>query len=135
MKRYIFKEDLNLMYVAAQSFPDDILNAHQILYSLVKDRKNREYFGISFPDEFGKIQYKAAVTENFKEEGFSLGLKTYRLKKGTYNYITIPDYKNDILTIQNAFKILLLSPYLDLNGACVEWHYNKNNVRGMVSIE
>ncbi|HET8803231.1 MAG TPA: hypothetical protein VFM72_01535, partial [Aequorivita sp.] len=102
MYQFIFKENKNLMYVPAKSFPNDILNAHQELHSLVLDKLNRDYFGISFPDKTGKIQYKAAVTENFVGEGELLGLKNYLLKKGIYNYITIPN--DNIPAIDKAFK-------------------------------
>ena len=135
MEQFLFKEDLKLMYVAAQSFPEDILGAHQRLHSIVKNKENRNYFGISFPDRTGKIQYKAAVTENFEGEGNLLGLKNYLLKKGYYNYITIPNYKNDIPAIENAFKILLLIENIDKNGACVEWYFNDQDVKCMVRLE
>ncbi len=122
MYQFIFKESKSLMYVSAQSFPDDILKAHQELHSIVIEKTNRDYFGISFPDETGEIQYKAAVTENFEGEGVLLGLKNYLLRKGIYNYITIPNYKDDIPSIEKAFKILLLNPGIDPTGVCVEWY-------------
>lgn len=116
------------MYVSTKSFPNYILKAHQELHSVVLDKLNRDYFGISFLDKTGKIQYKAAVTENFEGQGESLGLKNYLLKKGIYNYITIPNYKDDIPAIEKAFKILLLNPNIDSDGACVEWYYNENDI-------
>ncbi len=109
MKQHIFKEDLNVMYVPAETFPDDVFVAHQKLHAIVQSKENREFYGISIQDTNGKIQYKAAVSENYRGEGVSFELKTYRLKKGSYNYITIPDDKNDSASEGNAFKIFLLS--------------------------
>jgi hypothetical protein len=127
-----FRENKMLMYISAISFPDDILNAHQELHTMVTEKKGRDYFGISFSDSSGKIQYKAAVTQNYDGEAAALGLKTYLLKKGIYNYITVPNYKDDIVAIEKAFKILLLNPKIDPNGACVEWYFNDNDVKCMV---
>ncbi len=108
MKQHIFKEDLNVMYVPAETFPDDVFLAHQKLHAIVQNKENREFYGISIQDTNGKIQYKAAVSERFKGEGFSFELETCQLKKGSYNYITIADDKNDISVDGNAFKIFLL---------------------------
>ena len=103
MEQHIFKDDVGLMLIAAQSFPKDIFNAHEELLSWVTYKKEREFFGLSFPDKYGKIQYMAAATEYFEGEGMLLGLETFRLKKGNYHYITIPLYKNEIS--ENIFKI------------------------------
>ena len=113
MKMHILKEDLSLMFIAAQSFPGDIFNTHQKLLSLVTDKKNRQFFGISFFDKTQKIQYIAAVTENFKGEGMLLGLETFLLKKGDFNYINIPGNRNDFS--ENAFKILLFRQEMDFS--------------------
>lgn len=109
MKQHIFKEDLNVMYVPAETFPDDVFVAHQKLRAIIQCKENREFYGISIQDRNGRIQYKAAVSENFKGEGISFELETYRFKKGSYNYITIPDDKDDSFLEGNGFKIFLLS--------------------------
>lgn len=116
MNQLVFTKDVCLMYISAESFPDDVFLVHEKLNSIVKNKENREFFGFSFPDKNGKIHYKAAVTETFKQEGLQLGLKTYLLKKGNYNYITIPECKNNISEIENAFKIFLLKSSCDENG-------------------
>lgn len=110
MYQFNFNENKRLMYVSAKSFPEDIFQAHQLLHSIVIEKENRDYYGISFPDKTGKIQYRAAVTENFKGESAILGLNNYLLKKGKYNYITIPQSKDEISEIEKAFKILLFNP-------------------------
>ncbi|MEH6764973.1 MAG: hypothetical protein V7655_10780 [Aequorivita antarctica] len=128
MYQLAFMDDKKLMYVSAVSFPEDILNAHQELYTILSNKKGRDYYGISFADSKGKIQYKAATSLHFEDEAASLGLKTYLLKKGIYKYITIPTYKDDIAAIERAFKILLLNPKTTPLGDFLEGYYNDDEM-------
>ncbi len=109
MKEIIFKEDLQIMYISAHSFPNDIFKVHQELHSSIVNKDGRYYFGISFADGTGKIQYNCAATEMFEGEGASLNIKTAFLKKGVYHFISFPDAKEKSAENSEEFKILILT--------------------------
>ena len=54
------------MYVEAESFPFGIKEAFKKLESILMEKDNRTFFGISNADKNGKIIYKAAAWENMK---------------------------------------------------------------------
>jgi len=133
MERFIVSKDISVMYVAADSFPDGIMAAHHTLHAIVPFR-DRNFYGISFPNKKGVILYKAGVEKWSEEEAKSLALETYTIHQGNYNCILLKDYFKNPTLIQQAFEQLLASPNLDPNGACVEMYIGERDVRCMVRI-
>lgn len=60
--------DMKLMYVTASSFPDGILDAHARLHQLVPFSADRNYFGLSRPENNGPIVYRAAAEKKIPGE-------------------------------------------------------------------
>ncbi len=132
----IFQEqDTKVFYVTATYFPDGIQVAHEKLHALVPFSTDRKYFGISRPENNGPIVYRAAAEEIKKGEAEKLNCDTLVLKKGKYISLTIHDYTKDIQSIAKAFQQLLSSPGLDLQGYCVEWYVNNQDVKCMIRLE
>ena len=63
MESFNLESDINVVCVTAKSFPEGIVEAFDQLYSIVTVTESGRQFGISRPDERGKIVYKAAVEE------------------------------------------------------------------------
>lgn len=135
MEKYHLPDDITAMYITASSFPDGVLAAHQKLHSLVpmSESPERKYFGISFPID-GTIIYKAAAEELMDGEAKQHGLETYLIKKGEYTSLDIHDYMKNLSAIGEAFNELLENPYIDPNGACVEWYISDKDVKCMVRL-
>jgi predicted transcriptional regulator YdeE len=134
MENIKFDKDIVVIYIAASSFPDGVLAAHQNLHALFSSPASRRYFGISRPEN-GEIQYKAAAEELETGEAEKSGLQTITLKKGDYHAITIHDYMKGIPSIQKAFDTLISQPDIDPEGYCVEEYINQNDMRCMIKIK
>ena len=121
MEKFELDNDIPVLYVKADSFPDGIIEAHQKLHSLVPFSADRRYFGISRPED-GVIIYKAAAEEINQGEAKKLSLETFVIKEGQYISITIKDYTRDVQSIGKAFQKLTSQPGIDPNGYCIEWY-------------
>jgi hypothetical protein len=134
METTTFESDIKVFYITARSFPDGILEAHQMLHSLIPFSKDRKYFGISRPKK-GVIVYKAAAEEISDGEAEKLNCDTLVLKKGNYISLIINDFMKDIPAIGKAFQKLLQEPGLDPQGYCVEWYFNDKDVKCMIRLK
>jgi len=134
MKKYELTEDIVVLYVPAKSFPDGIQPAFDKLEDRLSSKNNRALFGISWPDQQGKILYKAAAGEKYDGEGKINELDTFTIKKGTYISEWIEDYKNNLPLIGATFRQLLHHSELDTNSYCLEW-YKGNDVLCMVKLD
>ncbi|MGC4021721.1 MAG: transcriptional regulator [Cyclobacteriaceae bacterium] len=118
METYYLKDDIKLLCVNASSFPDGIMDAHEKLKGLLPSTSGRKFYGISFPDKTGKINYKAGVEESFKDEGDKLKLETFVVKRGEYTGSRILNYIDHIESIDKTFQKILKDPRIDSNGCC-----------------
>ncbi|MBA3829476.1 MAG: transcriptional regulator [Taibaiella sp.] len=134
METYQSDRDIKVLYVTATSFPDGVMEAYQKLHALLPGTKNRNFFGISYPDKEGKIMYKAAVEEIFVGEAELLGCETFIIRKGTYISELIPHFADNMASIGTAFKQMIADPRIDPDGCCVEMYLNENDVRCMVRL-
>jgi predicted transcriptional regulator YdeE len=132
MDSFILGEDIEVMCIKADKFPDGIQAAHQKLHRTIPLREDRRFFGISRPepDENGTIVYKAAA-EYFDSDELS-GLEKFTIKGGSYNTYYIKDYRNNIDAIAECFDLLTGQAETDPNGYCIEWYIGDNDVKCMV---
>ncbi|WP_309642145.1 hypothetical protein [Flavobacterium sp.] len=135
MDHFSLSEDIKVMCITANHFPEGIEEAHQQLHDKFPLKDNRRFFGISKPDEHGEIIYKAAAEELEKGETEALGLEPFIIKKGHYNTYYLKDYTQNAGSIQEAFEILLGQDEIDPNGYCVEWYIGTNDVKCMVPVD
>lgn len=127
MEKFILENDLHLLYVAADSFPDGIMKAFDQLAAKVHDMGDRIIYGISKP-EAGKIQYKAAASQFAADEPARLNCNAIVIAKGTYLTETIINFMSDVSRIGTTFTKLLADPRLDPSSYCVEWYKGKDVV-------
>jgi hypothetical protein len=130
----VIDKDIKLIYEQAASFPEGVKAAHDKLHSLFPFTTERQYFGLSRPEN-GVIIYRAAVEEIAPGEAEKFHLPTTTLKNGNYISITIHDFMKDIPAIGKTFQELLAHPGIDPQGYCVEWYFNMDDVRCMVRLK
>lgn len=111
--------DIPVMYITAESFPNGALAAHQALHAKVPYAVERGYYGISWLEQ-GKIRYLAAAAELHVGEAKQLGLDIFIIKKGSYICEALPDFQKDISAIGKTFERLLADPRIDPQGYCLE---------------
>jgi len=135
MEKYFLDEDIVLVCIKADTFPEGVLAAHQKLHKIIPRIEGRMYYGISRPEENGEIVYKAAAEEMEPGEAAKSGLETFILETGTYISILIAGYLEDISSIGKAFQQLIHLPEIDPEGYCVEMFVNDDDVRCMVRLK
>jgi predicted transcriptional regulator YdeE len=134
MKQIELKKDIKVFYITAKSFPEGVLEAHQMLHALIPFSKERQYFGISYPNTEGVIMYKSAAEILNNEEAEKYNLEVFTIKKGHYISVLLKDYQKDISLIDKTFKQLLSDPRLDHKGYCLEVYLNEKDMQCMVKI-
>lgn len=136
MEEITLDKNIKVFYVTAKSFPDGIQEATDELHKIVPFSAERNYFGISRPENGGAIVYKAATEELESGEAEKYNCDTLVLKKGKYIGLKINDFRKDIMAIGKAFEELLKQPNLDPQGYCVEWYAtNDESVRCMIRLD
>lgn len=134
METITLDKDINVFFVTAKSFPDGVLDAHNKLQELVPFLADRNYFGISRPEN-GLLVYRAATEEKSQGEAEKYKCDTLILKKGEYISLTVNDFKKNPQSIQKTFQKLFSNPGLDPQGYCVEWYLNdKEAVKCMIRL-
>lgn len=135
MEKITLDRDIKVFYVTAKSFPAGIKDAADELHRIVPFSRERNYFGISRPENGGAIVYRAAAEEMENGEAKKFNCDTLLLKKGKYISLTVNDFRKDIMAIDGAFKELLEQPDLDPQGYCVEWYStDKESVKCMIRL-
>ena len=117
MDPYFLNTDINVLCVAADSFPNGITAAFDKLNSLIRSAEPRKIFGISYGDGQDNITYKAAAEERSAKEAEQLDCERFTIKKGEYISEYIADFMKNIPAIP-----AMPGP----NGYCVEMYLNNN---------
>ena len=134
MKLYQLDKDIKVFYVAADSFPIGVKEAHEKLHSLLPSAHDRNFFGISRPEGNGVIEYKAAVEETFPGEGEKYGCPTFVIPMGNYISQKLQDWEKDVTVIGRTFEKLLTHPDIDPDGFCLEMYLDKSEMICMVNL-
>ena len=134
MENYFIETDIKTFYVAADSFPAGVLQAHQTLHALLPTTESRKFYGISFPGKDGAIIYRAAVEESFAGEAGQLHCETFIIRKGKYCSSIIKDFMTDVTLVAKTFQQLLAHPDLDPNGYCLEIYPNEKDMICLVKL-
>ena len=136
MKTLKLDSDIKVFYVTAETFPEGIPDATNKLHQLFPFSKERKIFGLSRPENNGKIVYRAAAEEMEPGEAEKYNCETLIIKKGKYVCLSVNDFRKDVMSIDGAFKQLLKEPNLDPQGYCVEWYANdKEAVTCMIRLD
>jgi predicted transcriptional regulator YdeE len=135
MEKFTLNEEIRVMCVAAESFPEGIAAAHQKLDQVAPVASDRRHFGLSWGDDAGRIIYKAATEETEEGEAEKLGLETFTIKSGQYVQEQVEDFMQNIPTVAETFKKLLAQPDVDPKGYCLEWYLNYKDMKCMVKLK
>lgn len=135
MDSFTFQEDVKTYCVTASSFPEGIQEAHDRLHQLLPSNERRNFYGVSWPAHDGTIIYKAAAEIMDSDNDHLLpDLDIFTIKNGPYNSLYIPNYRNNLESIKQAFDLLLQQHEVDPNGYCLEWYINENDVKCLVPL-
>lgn len=128
MEAYILNENIEVVFLKAPIFPNDVPATYEKLKALLQVQPNRRYFGISHPDQSGEIQYKAAAEILPDEEINSSELQHFCIEKGTFISQYIVNHFQDSNSIGACFQTLLKHPKIDPKGYCLEIYKNYDDL-------
>jgi hypothetical protein len=124
MENYKLINDIGVVFIKVPTFPNDVPSTFEKLNAAIPYHPQRRFFGISHPDQTGKIQYKAAA-EIFAEETFETNdLQKFTIQKGDFSANYIVNHMEDSNSIGRTFQALLQDPRLDRQGYCLEMYKN-----------
>jgi hypothetical protein len=124
MEQVNIPQDIKVVFLKAENFPADVPDTYKKLHALIGEHPDRRYFGISHPDQTGKIQYKAAA-EILPSDYFSNNeLSRFTIEKGVFSSRYINNHFQDNNCIGDTFNELLRHPQLDPAGYCLEVYKN-----------
>ncbi len=89
MEQYIIETNIQVMFLVAPKFPDDIPNTYTKLEQAISDKTERRYFGFSQPNKEGVIQYKACAEMFNESEAQKYGLEKMTIKAGQFASVFI----------------------------------------------
>ncbi len=132
MDTFQLYDDIEIFCVTASSFPDGVKEAHETIHSKLEPPPGRNYFGISWFGEKGKIVYKAAVTEKKEGDLEQFNWEKRMIPAGEYYYKDINDFMSNIPAIGQAFEELGNLAPINEDSMAIEWYTGMNEVRCMV---
>ena len=135
METYNLEKEIKVLCTTATSFPDGIMAAFKKLESLSEDMCDRTFFGISRPDERGKIIYKAAVQQADENELDKYNVESFTIPAGEYITETILNWKDNMKAFGTAFTKLLDNPKMDYRYPCIEWYKSETEVMCMIKLK
>lgn len=124
MEPYNLTQDIEVIFLTAPNFPNDVPHTYEKLHALITDHSNRRYFGISQPDETGVIQYKACAEILPTDDFSTIDVQKYTILKGNFAAIYIVNHFKNSDCIGDALQELLKHAHLDANGYCLEVYKN-----------
>ena len=128
-------EDINVLYVKAESFPLGIKAAHEKIHSIVNEEDKRRYFGISWMNKNNEIEYLAAAEALNPNESDKYGCSTFTIRKGDYISETLLDWCKPEGRVAAVFQEMLKHPQLDKNGYCLEIYLNDTDMECLVKLQ
>lgn len=125
------EKDIQVCRLKASSFPEGVLAAHQALHARFPFSPDRNYFGISRPEN-GTICYWSATEEQITASLLAEGYEAFIIPAGNYVSILIKDFMKNPMVIGEAFQELIHLPGIDPDGYCIEWYKGMDDVVCMV---
>jgi hypothetical protein len=124
-------EDIVVMYVQAETFPQGIPDSFKKLEEIPGGLKDRHVYGIS-ACVGDKMIYRACIKENFKGEGEQVGLSTYAIPKGKYLYATLNNWRENLDQVPLLFEGFMDMPGIKKQTICLEDYISDDTMLAMV---
>ena len=121
MEKFILEKDIHLACIRANSFPAGIAEAQEKLQRLFDPQYGHSYYGVSYLYD-DDILYLAGVEIENESAVMSPECERYTLQKGNYIMVFIPQFRNHLHRIKDAFETLLSDPQIDPKGCCAEMY-------------
>lgn len=127
------ENDVRVFCNTVPTFPLGIRQAFDSLIKLVNGPAGRDFYGISYLDDQGKIVYKVAVSA-LDSEGPSKFGEPFTIKKGTYLGETLHGWMDNTNQIKDVFMKMMDDVRMDRSYPCIEWYKTDEEMICMVKV-
>jgi hypothetical protein len=128
---YEFTDDIRVLYVQAEKFPEGITDAFYKLEALTGDLKDHHVYGIT-ECTGEKLIYMACIKESFAGQAEQYGLPVYTIPKGQYLYYTLTNWRENIGQIPVLFDEFNTLPNVKKQTICLEDYLSDGAMWAMV---
>jgi predicted transcriptional regulator YdeE len=132
MEKYTISKNIEVFGIQVKTFPEGITGIFNQLMNKIIDGHNRDYYGISYMKDDGKIYYFAAAAEKEKGEAEKYKLESCKIEKGNYLIEAITEWKQKLHTINSVFHELMKEKNIDKTKPCVEWYKSETEMWCMI---
>ncbi len=131
METRTLHEDINIIYIQADSFPDGIDAVWQKIFTILPDVDKRiTYVGYSAMQTDGSITYRVGTPLLASDDASKF--TTMVIPKGVYISRRIENYMDHRDEFGNIFQELLAMDKADKTGCCIEWYESETVAHCMV---
>jgi hypothetical protein len=124
MEKYILSRHLKAFGEPVISFPFGIAETFEKLMKMTGAGYERSFFGISYMNAAGEIEYHAAVLETGEDEAEKYNCNRYIIERGEYLTETIWHWRDKTGSIKDVFNSLLKNGCPLKHAPAIEWYKN-----------
>ena len=133
MDKLILEDDVKVFGIEVKTFPLGIGEAFNELIKKTGDTAGaREYYGISFMNDNGKMIYKAVAEEKYDGEAKEYNYEEDIIEKGTYYFEVLKDWRNNTQCIKDIFQEMIKDEQVNKTKPAIEWYKNDNEMLCMI---
>lgn len=133
MELYHQSENITVSGILVKDFPEKIKEAFDSLFNNLG--AERDYFGISWMDENGKVVYYAMAREAFAGEGRLYGYELFTIEKGSYKTEMIRNWMSKTGSIKDVLHNLMGNNSPGAGNPCIEWYRSDEEMLCMVKAD
>jgi hypothetical protein len=134
MELFNQEKDVRVFCKLVPTFPNGIKEVFDALSKEVNGPAGRDFYGISYLDDHGKIVYKAAASA-LENEGPSKHGEPFTIKKGIYLGEMLHGWMSKTSQIKDVFMKLMEDPRMDRTYPCIELYKSDQEMICMVRIK
>jgi hypothetical protein len=135
MEKRTVPKDLAVFGLEVTTFPLGIGEAFESLVKMISESFDRDYYGMSYLKEDGKIVYYAMTTEKQKGEAEKYDCHRYIIEKGQYLSIPFIDWRSKTQKINEVFHLILQDPEADKTKPALEWFKSDEEMLCMIKMK
>lgn len=133
MEMFRVDKEINVFGFEVKTFPKGIGEAFDALVSKIPGGFSRDYYGIGFQDGM-RIIYLATALELEYGEAEKYQCNRYTIEKGDYAVQVVWDWRKKTDSIKGVFDNMFSSANGTLEGPCIEWYKDNNEMLCMVRL-
>lgn len=133
METLTFEDNIKVFGKEVPTFPAGIDDAFTELINATGDvAGKRNYYGISYMNNDGKIIYKAAAEEKYTGEAEQYHYTTSTIEKGKYYYKKVEDWRSKTNCINQVFHEIMQDNRVNKHTPAIELYKNDDEMLCMV---